>query len=236
MHLLDLTLPDPALNLAMDEALLLAAEEECGPEVLRLWELPSLAVVVGAGGSVAIDVNRAACEAAGVPILRRASGGGTVLLGPGCLCYSLILRTDRAPGLDQIQPSLRYVMDRTLRAIAGIEAEMAGTSDLIAAGRKFSGNAQQRKRDYFLHHGTLLYDFDLGRISELLTNPEREPDYRRGRAHSEFLTNTATTRDELVRVLTAEWQAVTRSEPPPLARAMQLVTEKYGCAEWTHRR
>ena len=65
--------------------------ERRGREVLRFWELPTLAVVLGSGGSVAIDVNVAACDADGVPILRRASGGGTVLLGPGCLCFSLVL-------------------------------------------------------------------------------------------------------------------------------------------------
>src|SRR5947208_2305701 len=50
MHLLDLTLPTAAENLALDEALLLAAEGG-GPEVLRLWENPSYAVVLGSGGS-----------------------------------------------------------------------------------------------------------------------------------------------------------------------------------------
>ena len=51
MNLLDYTLPAPAENLALDEALLAAAEEDTGGEVLRLWELPSYAVVVGSGGS-----------------------------------------------------------------------------------------------------------------------------------------------------------------------------------------
>ena len=74
MTLLDLVLPDAAANLALDEALLLAAEEDGIGEVLRLWESPSLAAIVGAGGSVALDVNRAACEAENVPILRRARG------------------------------------------------------------------------------------------------------------------------------------------------------------------
>jgi len=96
MRLLDFSLPDAAENLALDEALLLAAEAGTGGELLRLWEAPRHAVVVGAGGSVALDVNVPACEADGVPILRRASGGGTVLIGPGCLCYSLVLGYERA--------------------------------------------------------------------------------------------------------------------------------------------
>src|SRR5262245_42887835 len=120
MRLLDLTLPEPAESLALDEALLLAAEGGGGAEVLRFWELPAPAVVVGAGGSVAIDVNVAACDADGIPVLRRASGGGTVLLGPGCLCFSLVLAYARAPGLDDIRASNRYVLKRTANALAQI--------------------------------------------------------------------------------------------------------------------
>src|SRR5262245_59350761 len=107
MRLLDLSLTDPAENLALDEALPLAAEDGAGGEALRVWECPSYAVVLGSGGSVGIDVNTAACEADGVPILRRASGGGTVVIGPGCLCFAVVLNYDRAPELKEIGPSAR---------------------------------------------------------------------------------------------------------------------------------
>src|SRR5437667_5341974 len=90
MRFLDLTLPTAAENLALDEALLLEAEAGRGGEVLRLWEWSRYAVVLGAGCRLA-EVDEAACAADAVPILRRASGGGTVLLGPGCLCYTLVL-------------------------------------------------------------------------------------------------------------------------------------------------
>ena len=59
---------------------------------------------------LAKDVDEPACRADGVPVLRRASGGGTVLLGPGCLCFSLVLRYDRAPGLEDITVSYRHVL------------------------------------------------------------------------------------------------------------------------------
>ena len=179
MRLLDLTLPDPAENLALDEALLLAAEEG-GAEVLA-----ALGIAIARGRARLRRVGRdrrerAACEADRVPILRRASGGGTVLLGPGCLCFSLVLSYDRAPGLDQIRASNQYVLDRVAHALAPIAAaNLEGTSDLAVNGVKISGNAQQRKRTHFLHHGTLLCGFDLALIAKYLHAPERQPDYRR---------------------------------------------------------
>ena len=226
-------LDDAAANLALDEALFLEAEAGRGSEVLRLWELPSYAVVVGAGGSVANDVNRDACSRDGVPILRRGSGGGTVLLGPGCLCYSLVLRTDRTPGLDLIQPATRYVLGKTLNAIAAIVPGVvtAGTSDLAAGGFKLSGNAQQRKQRYFLHHGTLLAGFDLERMARYLNAPERQPDYRGGRPHRDFVGNLGAATADLKRLLIAEWQPQGDCDPP-LERVRELVADKYSQESW----
>src|SRR5262245_1919259 len=102
MYFLDLALDSLAANLALDEALLLEAEAGRGGEVLRVWEWSAPAVVLGAGCRLAEDVNEAACHADGVPIQRRASGGGTVLLGAGCLLYSLVLAYERSPFLREI--------------------------------------------------------------------------------------------------------------------------------------
>src|SRR5262245_45961205 len=222
MRLLDLTLPDPAANLALDEALLLAAEDGTGAEVLRFWELPTRAVVLGAGGSIAIDANVAACEADRVPILRRASGGGTVLLGPGCLCFSLVLAYDHAPGLDQIRASNQYVLARVAHALRPIlSANLEGTSDLAVNRLKFSGNAQQRKRRHFLHHGTLLCGFDTGLLPRYLNAPERQPDYRRDRTHAEFVANLPATVAEVKQLLVAEWEPEGDYAPVPLDRVRE---------------
>lgn len=237
MKLADYTHPDPATNLALDESLLVAAEEGHGGEVLRLWELPSYAVAVGSGGSVPIDVNVAACAADGVPVLRRSSGGGTVLLGPGCLCFSLVLGYDHAPRLNEIPASNRYVLGRVLNALAPVvPAVVEGTSDLAVGGVKFSGNAQQRKRRFFLHHGTLLCGFDLGLVPKYLNPPERQPEYRRDRAHTEFVTNLPATVAEVKRLLVEEWAPDGECPSLPLTVAAELVAEKYARAEWTHRR
>jgi lipoate-protein ligase A len=237
MKLLDYTLPTAAENLALDEALLTAADGGCGEAVLRLWESREVAVVLGSGGSVAIDVNAATCEADQVPILRRASGGGTVVLGPRCLCYSLVLSYDSAPGLYEIPSSNRYVLGRIITALASrILSRVDGTSDLTLGGVKFSGNAQQRKRHYFLHHGTLLCGFDLALIGKYLNTPERQPEYRRERGHAEFITNLPLSVAEAKQLLVAEWQADGAYDPLPLEKVKDLVSEKYSRDEWNRRR
>jgi lipoate---protein ligase len=237
MRLLDLTLPDAAANLALEEALLLDAEETGGAEVLRFWEPSSLAVVLGAGGSVSHDVNVAVCAADGVPILRRASGGGTVLIGPGCLCYSLVLAYDFAPGLEDIRASNRYILGRVAKALYPVvDARFEGTSDLAADGVKISGNAQQRKRRHFLHHGTILCGFAIELLAKYLHSPERQPDYRRNRSHAEFVTNVPATPAQLKEHLIAEWHARCDLGQVPQGVVNRLVQEKYGQAEWIGRR
>lgn len=237
MKLLDLALPTAAENLALDEALLVAAEAGTGGEVLRLWEQPDYAVVVGSGGSVAIDVSVAACAADGIPVLRRASGGGTVLLGPGCLCFTLVLSYERAPGLNDIRASNRYVLARVAKALAPVvSCSVEGTSDLAAGGAKFSGSAQQRKRAHFLHHGTLLCGFELALVSKYLSAPERQPDYRRGRPHAEFIANLPTTVEAAKRLLVAEWRPEGEYAPVPREGVRELVAGRYGREEWNRRR
>jgi lipoate-protein ligase A len=238
MWFLDLTMPTPVENLALDEALLLEAEDGRGGEVLRLWEWPEPAVILGAGCRLAEDVDEAACRADGVPILRRASGGGTVLLGPGCLLYSLVLDYERDPSLRDVSASYAYILDRIRAAFADVLAglEPAGISDLAVAGRKVSGNAQQRKQRHLLHHGTLLYAFDLAQVGRYLRLPERQPDYRDGRDHAAFLTNMRIPRTELTRRLRTAWQAEDETTTWPHERVSQLSAEKYTRPEWTRRR
>jgi lipoate-protein ligase A len=238
MLLLDVTLPMAAENLALDEALLLAAEAGAGFEALRLWEWPAPVVVLGAGGRLAEDVDEAACRADAVPILRRASGGGTVLLGAGCLCFSLVLGYTRDPALTEISSSYAYVLDRIVAALDGLlpGLERAGTSDLASAGRKVSGNAQQRKRTHLLHHGTLLYGFELSRVSRYLRLPAGQPEYRAQRDHAEFLMNLPTSAEELKSRLRAAWEAQTPLAELPSERVSKLVAEKYATPQWTHRR
>lgn len=238
MQLLDLTQPSLEENVALDEALLLAAESSDGGEVLRFWEWPAAAVVLGSGTRLAQDVDEAACTSENIPILRRSSGGGTVLLGRGCLLYTLVLSYQRDPALTDIRQSYRFILGRIGMVLAdGAGAiEQAGISDLIVAGRKFSGTAQQRKRSFLLHHGTLLYDMDLSLIPRYLREPPRQPEYRGNRTHLDFVGNLPLRCDEIKARLRRCWSADQSQMTLPAAAVRQLIADKYADPQWTRRR
>jgi lipoate-protein ligase A len=236
MKLLDLTFLTPAENLAGDEALLDWCETGCGGEILRFWEPGEPFIAVGYANKVATEVNVVACEARGVPILRRCSGGGTVVQGPGCLNYTLILKITEAGPLRTIASANRFILERNRTAIATIfprpEIAARGHTDLVIDGRKFSGNAQRRRKDFLLFHGTFLLNLDLSLVCELLPMPSRRPDYRENRTHTEFLTNLNVPAGKVKAALQQAWKADSMLSHPPLERIAALAREKYATREW----
>jgi lipoate-protein ligase A len=238
MLLLDLTLESPAENLALDEALLLEAEEAALPyEVLRIWQPNQTFVVVGSSSKVADEVDLPNCQADGVPVLRRASGGAAILTGPGCLMYALVLSYERHPHLRAVDLAHRHVLGRLAAAIGGhIDGvHEAGTSDLAILDRKFSGNSLRCKRGNMVYHGTLLYSFPLDQIGRYLRAPARQPDYRQGRSHGDFVMNLPLDRATLVAALRGAFDASEPLRDWPRERTAQLVEEKYSRDEWNQR-
>jgi lipoate---protein ligase len=238
MKLLDLTLPWPAENLACDEALLDAAETGAGDEVLRFWESRESFVVVGYANKVTAEVNVAACEARGVPVLRRCSGGGTVLQGPGCLNYTLVLRITADGPLHSIGSANRFIMRQNRAALESVVNRPLAVrghtdlTDLTVGDRKFSGNSQRRKRHFLLFHGTFLLNFDLPLVSELLPMPSKQPDYREHRTHDRFLTNLNVSADKVKAALRQVWKAEEPLDNPPLEKITALARDKYSTREW----
>lgn len=233
MKYLDVSFTDPAMNLACDEWLLERAETGQG-EYLRVWESSVYFVVLGRAKKLADDVLQAACDRAGVPILRRASGGGTVLQGPGCLNYALVLDVE-SRRIENLRAGFEFVLTRHSRLVSQIleeEVEPRGISDLTVASRKISGNAQYRKRRFTLVHGTFLLNFDIGKCEKLLTVPADRPAYRADRTHREFLANIGTTSAVIKKNLQDIWDAQWQS-PPGLHDLEKLALSRYSDIAWT---
>ena len=238
---LDRTWPDVFANLAIDEALLIEADRHGQSAVLRAWELPDLAVVMGASCRMREAVNVEACRTDGVPIARRASGGGSVLIGPGALNVTVILPIASAPGIGAVDEVQRWLLGRIaekLRAL-GPPVEVLGSGDLTINGRKCSGNAQRRLKRSFLVHATILYDLPADQIARYLgVPPRRQPEYRDGRSHSDFVTTLPLSRAEILGAVRDAWiPPGTPSDAPeiPEATVAELIETKYANPSWIER-
>ncbi len=165
MRYLVLHTTDPYLNLAIEEYLLTYCEDD----VFMLWQNePS--VVVGINQNIRAEVDTDALFRLGVKPVRRITGGGAVYHDLGNINYSFIARS--GGGIDFAAFSAPIIA--AIGAL-GVPLTLSGRNDLcLSDGRKVSGNAQCKRADRVLHHGTLLFDTDLSALGGLLTpSPEK---------------------------------------------------------------
>lgn len=176
-------------NLTIDEGLARTVRDR-GQRVLRFWWGGPPAVVMGYNERQEQVIDTIACQRLGVEIIRRVTGGGTVLQTSGVLNYSLVMP---APGILDLARGFRYGTDLLVAMLqrCGITGEPAGTSDVVVGDRKISGTAQARRWYALLVHGTLLVNFDLDLADAVLRHPVHEPVYRRQRSHRDFLVTLA---------------------------------------------
>ena len=257
MHFLDLTLDTAAENLALDEALLDAAESGEGQdEILRIWEPAEPLIVAGRSTRLHQEIDLKACQGDGVPVLRRTSGGASIVSGPGCLMYAVVLSYEQRPHLRAIDQAHSHVLGQLTAVLTSqaLSVERQGTSDLVllggpvppdsaglsapktaaAAMRKFSGNSLRCKRTHLLYHGTLLYDFPLESISRYLNMPPRQPDYRQSREHGNFVANLSLSAPTLRKQIIQAFRATEQTKIWPKDRVAELVQERYSQESWTN--
>lgn len=154
---------DPYENLAAEKRLMDSVQP--GQCILYLWQNQNT-VVIGRNQNPWAECRTTVLEEEGGHLARRLSGGGAVFHDLGNLNFTFLMcRED-------------YDLDKQLEVIrqavllAGIQAEKSGRNDLLADGRKFSGNAFYQSREHAYHHGTILIDVDSEKLSRYLSPPK----------------------------------------------------------------
>ena len=153
------TSPDGWQNLAMDEWFLDHLEPE---DMVLYFYINKNAVIIGKNQNPWKECDLATMERDAVQLVRRITGGGAVYHDTGNLNFSFIV----GEGRYDVERQLNLIL-QAVRSF-GIPCEFSGRNDLLADGRKFSGNAFCARGSIRQHHGTLLLGSDLGRLQNYL--------------------------------------------------------------------
>ena len=151
--------------------------------------------------------------------------GAPAAAGPSCkdpAAYRMrfVLPLTLHPDLANIRSTNQFILERIAAALHRWEpaAAFQGISDLAIGGMKISGNAQRRKRNALLFHGTILYAMQGDLVARYLKEPERKPDYGGDRPHGAFLSRIDAPPHEMKRAIADAWHAHVKLEAWPQSR------------------
>lgn len=179
-----------------DEIALKAVEEgqNC---FIDIYEYQKINVVLGKSIKLNPDINVEACEREGIPLLRRKGGGGAVVLSPGVwvitACYA---NTRKDLNIPLVLERIALTIGEGLEQIVNVKISINGMGDLCIGDKKILGSSLYNGRGAILYQGSLMINNDLSYISKFLNHPSKEPEYRRGRSHEDFVT-TLSQADEI---------------------------------------
>lgn len=203
---------DPYYNLALEEHLL--SRVTPGGVILYLWQ-NAHTVVIGRNQNPWAECRTSLLQEEGGHLARRLSGGGAVYHDIGNLNFTFLCREE-----DYDLPKQLSVI-RSACAAAGICAEFSGRNDLLADGRKFSGNAFYHSQGAAYHHGTLLIDTDMERLGRYLSPPKAKLESKgvasvRSRVVNLKVLSPSLTCEAMKSHMTAAFGQVYGSIPQPL--------------------
>lgn len=153
---------DPRINLAIEEYALKNLDIN---ETYLLFYINEPSIIIGKNQNTIEEINTEYVENNGIHVVRRLSGGGAVYHDLGNLNFSFITKDDG----DSFH-NFRKFTEPVVNALrkTGVNAELSGRNDLLAEGRKISGNAQFSTRGRMFSHGTLLFDSEIESVVSAL--------------------------------------------------------------------
>ncbi|WP_282142227.1 lipoate--protein ligase [Cytobacillus oceanisediminis] len=153
---------DPRINLAIEEYALKNLDIE---ETYLLFYINEPSIIIGKNQNTVEEINTEYVENNGIHVVRRLSGGGAVYHDLGNLNFSFITKDD-GESFHNFQKFTEPVVEALQKL--GVNAELSGRNDLMAEGRKISGNAQFSTKGRMFSHGTLLFDSEIENVVSAL--------------------------------------------------------------------
>ncbi|CAM5215505.1 lipoate--protein ligase OS=Ureibacillus acetophenoni OX=614649 GN=SAMN05877842_11914 PE=4 SV=1 [Ureibacillus acetophenoni] len=154
---------DPRVNLAIEEYILRNLDVEKDSYLLFYINQPS--IIIGKNQNTIEEINTDYVEENGIIVVRRLSGGGAVYHDLGNLNFSFITKDD-GDSFNNYKKFTQPVVDAL--ANLGVQAELSGRNDILAEGRKVSGNAQYSTKGRMFSHGTLMFDLNIDDVVNAL--------------------------------------------------------------------
>jgi lipoate-protein ligase A len=159
----------------------------------RAWIPEKPLIVLGNSQSPDIELNAEIVRADGIPVYQRKGGGGTVFLDSGCVCLAIKFPKRTDWGIKDYFQAGNGLLTNVVRDFFGINAGPRGISDLAVnisgTDKKISGSSLYMPRDCALYLASVLVTARLADWDRYLRHPSREPGYRGGRTHGEFVVN-----------------------------------------------
>jgi lipoate-protein ligase A len=238
---------DPVVQMALDQVL----SEEVGTgrrkPTLRIWEWEKPAVVIGSFQSVKNEVDLENAKKYGFDIVRRISGGGAMFMEAGSvITYSIYAPTDLVQGMS-FADSYAFLDEWVIIALRalGIEASYVPLNDITSPTGKIGGAAQKRLGSgAVLHHVTMSYDMDGDKMVEVLRIGREKMSDKGTKSAAKRVdplrSQTGLPRQAIIDKMVATFRGLyglSSSEitPAEMARAKQLVADKFGTEEWLQR-
>ena len=180
--------------------------------LFRFFETRRTVVVLSSSNKVDVETIAPVCVSDGIPVLRRKGGGGTVVLGPGCVVLTLAFRAKDVFNNGHYFGLVNGLWMDALATLGVSGLSTRGLSDIAHGERKVAGTSVFRRKHLFVYQGSLLVHPDFARIERYLAHPSKEPDYRNGRDHRAFLTSLRdlgcdASAGEVARACTAHFEA-----------------------------
>jgi lipoate-protein ligase A len=170
-RLIELTTNDAYMNMAIDEAILTMIQKGKSQNTIRFYRWNPSTVSIGYFQSLIDEVNVEACKKFNVDIVRRITGGGAVYHDyNGEVTYSVIVSRENPKIPEDILNSYNVLCNGIVLGLRKLNLNPAfkPINDIIVNGKKISGNAQTRKLNAVLQHGTILIDVDVEKMFNLL--------------------------------------------------------------------